>query len=73
MQKLTFDSRYSSKASFKRSGGKIIRPQSLFGADWTVKEKGYCPHCFCRLYLMRNGKLLCKSKKHSGQKVFLAH
>lgn len=70
MNPITFNPKYSSLSSFKKAGGRIIRPQSLFGIDWSVKEKGACPICFHRLYVMRNGKLLCKSKKHKGQKIY---
>ncbi len=49
---------------------KIIRPQNLFGPNWDNLSKMLCPHCSCRLYAMRNGKMLCKSKSHKGGKVF---
>lgn len=57
----------------KKSDFTINRPQTLFGPDWSQLEKGRCPHCACRLYIMPSKPefLRCKSKQH--RKGFVIH
>jgi len=40
-------------------------PQTLFGMDWKMLEKGRCPICTCKLHLMQKSpRYYCKSKSH---------
>ena len=57
--------KYKSKSAFKKAGGKIYNPVTLFEPDWKMLDLKRCPFCTLKLYPNRERTLFfCKSKKH---------
>ena len=56
---------YKSKAAFKKAGGQIFTPVTLFEPDWKLLDQKRCPLCGNRLKLNYQKTLyLCRGKKH---------
>jgi len=74
MKGISFDHlKIGKQGKLLKSNFTINRAQTLFGPDWSQLEKGRCPHCACRLYIMPSKPefLRCKSKQH--RKCFVIH
>lgn len=56
----------------KKSDFQILNAPSLF-VDWSNLNRGLCPFCAHKLYMMRDGKYFrCKSKSHRKSFVISA-
>lgn len=68
-----FGDRFKNKTAFKKAGGIISAPQTLFQYDWSMLKQQRCPICCNRLKYMKSRQMyLCRGAKHP-KKSFVIH